>query len=184
MVKPLHVALMRARSLCLERAHQFLGDTDWTALVLEAAGGDLALGTEALELLDAVTPGVDAATLRKGEALLEAYRRRAEASGLLPPEEPGVRFYAVGLVFDFYARGGVLLAEDSEERQFSGGPVYHLRPRAVAELAAVIGKACALAAVQPPRPRAAARPRPEAPPPARAVNPYKAGYVQDPEEDG
>jgi hypothetical protein len=176
---------MRTRELCLERAHQFLGETDWSELVLSAAGGDLEVATEVLELLDAVTPGEDAATLRRGEATLEEYRRRAEASGELPPEEPGLRFYKVGLVFGFYALGGVCLTKDSPARRYGDGEIYYLRTRTVAELAAVIGKACAVAAVRPFRPRVApaARPVQPAAPPAREANPYKAGYVQDPDAE-
>ncbi len=189
-MKPLQATLMRARELCLERAHQFLGETEWVHLALAAAGGDYELAAEALELLDAVTPGEDAATSRRGLERLDDLQRAAEEVDILPPQDrsPTARWAAAGSVFSFWSRGGVVLSEDSPERRYCESPIYYLGNRPVAEVAAVIGKACALAAVRTASQRfasAAVQPEQRATPAPRSINQHRAGYVQDPDaEDG
>lgn len=102
-----------------------------------------------------------------------------------PPEH---RFVAAGMVFDFWAQGGVYLAEDSPEIRWYGGPVYHRHDRAPSEVAVVVGKACVLAQARDARPpsRWPARAAQVAPPQARPLPQVvrrDAGYVQEPEED-
>lgn len=99
--------------------------------------------------------------------------------------EPEDRFAQAGLVFHFWANGSAFLADDSPERVWMDDRICRRYDRNPTHIAAVIGKACALAAVRPQRPRAAPPPRGEvaAPPLARDANPYKAGYTQDPDAE-
>jgi len=187
-------SLRRARELYLSTEHLVCGIAgwvDWLELALEAAGGDRGLATRILELLDAVAPGEECATIRLSEEKMTRWQRQLEATGEWPPPDPSTRIYEVGMVFDFFAQGSIFLAEDSPEAKYQGQRCYRLHNRRTAEVAAVIGKACALAEAmpEPPKRRFTPLPVPVAAPVANVavavVRPMArdAGFVLDPEEE-